>query len=165
MSRIGEKRPMALAAPDGKLVLDLVYPQIFPVRDGIVSVMTAGGLWGVYDRDGNEIQAPKWQRLSQSFDGHLYAMEDDLWRQIDREGNVTDPRRWHELIFSFRGEDQGFMGGRLAVDAAGQLVDTPAWEVLDLSGKRLLDGVFPTLKDDFGTFILSGPDGTRHYPE
>lgn len=165
VSRIGEKRPMALAAPDGKLVLDLVYPQIFPVRDGIVSVMTAGGLWGVYDRDGNEIQAPKWQRLSQSFDGHLYAMEDDLWRQIDREGNVTDPRRWHELIFSFRGEDQGFMGGRLAVDAAGQLVDTPAWEVLDLSGKRLLDGVFPTLKDDFGTFILSGPDGTRHYPE
>lgn len=36
---------------------------------------------------------------------------------------------------------------------------------MDLGGKRLLDGVFTELTDDFGTFTLSGPDGTRHYPE
>lgn len=157
---------MGLAAPDGRLVIPPQFPQIFPVRDGIVSVQTLEGLWGVYDREGMLVQPPEWERLSQSFDGYLYGMKDGYWRQTDRDGRATDERRWYQLDFQFpRDGGDAFMVGKLAVDASGESVDPPRWEAMDLTGKLLPDQEITVSMDDNGRLILTDPDGTIQYAE
>ncbi len=162
----GNEPPMkyGMTGPDDELVLPVEFRRVFTMQEGLITAQAQNGLWGIWNKTGEQVLAPEWQTMGQSYGGKIYARRDDLWRVINRQGESLDDRRWSTLLFVSRNlvNHPPFVAARIASEEpdAGD-----RWEILDLQGERLVDGTFDAVtQSEFGVQVTRDGEQLK-YPD
>lgn len=144
---------MVFGAETPRVITSSTYDEVWNFKDGVAWVKR-GGYWGLIDKDGNEIKAPQYRKVSPFNEGLAFADG----RFIDNTGNTVftlpSGRIYRVMEYDFIHEEYvvtGVFVQGLAIVRFGDIVSADQYEIIDRTGRNVSDNTY-----DYATYYEEG---------